>query len=323
MSKYKDPKYNILNDHEIYIHAKNGIEPMSEPYNRTSLDYNEYKINSYNFRSKELTKKSDLLVSGCSFTYGLGVPQEEIWSSQIARKLDIEHDNIAGFGKSVPWIVNNIFNYFKEFGHPKIVMCLFPDFLRMELLSDSTHMDSLLIKGFFQGDLKKYSLMQEATYKDMPIFSKKPHIAENIFPPETLMYLAFQYIKMLEMYCNSNDIKFIWSTWQKQQLAFLKNNIDQLSFTNFIPIDSDHWHCHQGDEQRERFHKDFIEYPSELCNCKWLDVCNTYTDCHSELRDKYGKNFDVASDMHEDHPSWHHIGIHQHIHIAESFLESL
>ena len=41
--------------------------------------------------------------------------------------------NLALPGKSVSSIINNLYSYFREYGHPKKVFCLFPNFNRFEL----------------------------------------------------------------------------------------------------------------------------------------------------------------------------------------------
>ena len=307
----------IFHDERIWKYAKPGITSMP-PYKYVvrDLDYNEYNLNSYGFRSRPLDKKNDLLVAGCSFTFGAGVSFDGIWSSQVARKLNLEHDNMGGIGKSVPWIINNIFNYFDTFGHPKILMCLFPDFLRMEILCNSDHIKSSVDFGVEDSGLTEYAILMQDYYKKAPLFSRKPHNAEYILPAETFMYIAIQYIKMLEMYCNTNNIKFLWGTWHGEQNKYLKKNIDNLYFNNFVATDCHQWHTNYVDN-KERFHK--IEN-----SCIALpDECVTYTDCHSELREIYGKNFDAASDISKNNLIHHHFGVHQHTHIAESFLNNL
>ena len=103
---------------------------------------NSYKVNKHQYRSKEFEKDADLLFAGCSITYGEGVVEPAIWGNIIASKLNMNAFNIGISGASVHLIVNNLFNYFKEFGNPKNLICMFPDFLRMQMYSNSAHMKS-------------------------------------------------------------------------------------------------------------------------------------------------------------------------------------
>jgi hypothetical protein len=316
---------DYLDDKSTYFNSVYDLN-KAEPIYDVKEDPNEYTLNSLGFRCDEINSKKDLLFSGCSFTFGVGVPENGTWVSNVAKDLNIEYHNLAGCGKSVSWIVNNLFNYFKSYGNPKTLLCLFPNFSRINMLSRKNHMQSKYEKVYNldQYDKSKdspygvdqYSIDLQNFYKNQIRISKQIHSAEEIIPPELAIYNSIEHIKMLEMYCNSNGISLLWSTWSWQEHRYLSDNIKDTGFENFIELDVNQWHSLIYDKFYDRYHdsaKTFYE-----CHNK----CSSYKDCHSHLRIKYGENFDLASDIGTKY-GYHHWGVHKHIHIAESFLKGI
>ena len=48
-----------------------------------------YKFNSHGFRCEEFTNKPTIMVLGCSFTCGIGLPIEFIWPELISKNLNL------------------------------------------------------------------------------------------------------------------------------------------------------------------------------------------------------------------------------------------
>ena len=76
---------------------------------------NTYSINSKGFRSKEFEPNTDIIFSGCSFTFGVGIPEDAIWGVQVANNLKMSYSNLSIPGDSVMGIINNIYQYFKTY----------------------------------------------------------------------------------------------------------------------------------------------------------------------------------------------------------------
>jgi hypothetical protein len=257
---------------------------------------NSYLINSLGFRGKEFNKNNELLFSGCSFTFGLGLPEKEIWGTRIADNLGMEYSNLGLPGDSVVGIITNIYKYFEEYGHPKILLCLFPDFYRFlipvnsdVLITKHTNTDRSMLSGL-------HILHQETEE-----YSKKPHYAENVFSTDLTFFYSYQYIRMLEKYCKQAGILFLWSTWSESlyDLIIQQNNISE----NFVYLKSNRW-IRNGS---------FDIY---------LDNCTS----HDHLKDVYPNNFDRSTDV-EDGDFYNkrsfHSGVHKHIHWAEGFMEAI
>jgi hypothetical protein len=92
-----------------------------------------YCINKYGFRSTMFNKSSDALFFGCSNSFGIGLPEDYIWTTMIKNEL-----NISGYNLSVPGgSMDSIFrlsNYWIEKLKPKFIFILEPDPSRKEYI---------------------------------------------------------------------------------------------------------------------------------------------------------------------------------------------
>jgi len=239
---------------------------------------------------------------------------------------------LSASGRGTPFLVDHLFSYFKIYGNPKILICLFPDAARMQIYSDPKQMISKLhldkgshlyrqnIKDStgitFNSNLSKFGHINAK-------YSQAPHYAENVMPVETASALAFQHIKFLEMYCKLAGIKLIWSTWDII-LEMGLENYDH-DYENFISTGNKYWHSREEDSYYDRLHLE-SDTPYNLNRHDLYHTdnkeCNKFLDCHSEFREKYGKNWDVATDLGFTFGQ-QHWGIHHHMHIAEKFIKKM
>lgn len=258
---------------------------------------NTYDINDLGFRSKDFKEGTDLVFSGCSFTFGIGLPEDVIWGVQIAKELGMEYSNLGLPGDSVAGIVTNIYQYFKKYGHPKILLCMFPDFYRTIIPENSDVLVSTINNTNSYHALTKLSIINQ----NWPKYSKKPHDVQNVISPDIPFYYSMQYIKMLEQYCKMAGIKFFWSTWSSMLYSLLnkQNNFSD----SFLYVESNQW---------------------EFRGAK--DVYLLECDKHDYLKEIYPDNFDMATDVEDayyyDKKSWHS-GVHRHTHWKEYFLEAI
>jgi hypothetical protein len=154
-------------------------------------------------------------------------------------------------------------------------------------------------------------------------YSKAPHHAEDVMPVETAAALSFQHIKFLEMYCKLAGIKLIWSTWDIHLEMGLEYHDHE--YENFISTGNKYWHSRKEDSYYDRIHLEsdprFNSNNNDLYHTD-NEECNRFVDCHSEFREKYGKNWDVASDLGFT-VGQQHWGIHHHMHVAEEFIKRI
>lgn len=263
----------------------------------------------------DIQKQSDIVFLGCSITYGQGVPEGLSWTSFIKEKTNMTCNNLSGPGRSVQWTINNFFSYVHKFGNPKIVLALFPEFSRITMSSTKNMKSKYIDLDNFPENLivYRYPLYEFFEDQDTSKYFKSPLIAEHVISGYLGFDLSMQYIKMLELYCNSNGIELLWGTWDDWQNNWLSNNIFKTEFKNFIDTKTSGWHNRQKD----------MNYDI-LCSLKHdkQDLCSTQLVCHKKEKEIYGVNFFKANDFVEGIKN-SHWGVHRHIHTAELFLNNI
>ena len=170
------------------------IQGFSEELDNPEIpveDGSKYKINSYGFRCDEfikIHKKTHLLFSGCSNTYGIGLKKEETWAHQVYSKINEEKEcsgyfNIAFSANNIINSILNIFKYCKKFGNPDIIFINFPSHSR-----------------FFNFNEKslQYHIID---YKN---FDQSYYINK---------LTVYNYYLILEQYCKTNNIKLFSFSW--------------------------------------------------------------------------------------------------------------
>jgi hypothetical protein len=113
-------------DEESYI-KNNKSKGRSWNYYNSSI---EYKFNSLGYRTKEISNlaKNFLLTFGCSYSEGVGLHQNEIWTNYLAKDLNLDLYNHAKqatgvdiqFYNAMLWKINN-------FPIPKLVVVQWPN----------------------------------------------------------------------------------------------------------------------------------------------------------------------------------------------------
>lgn len=195
-----------------------------KPYDYLYLTYGEsskgvqvdknfiYSFNNFGHRSEDFkTVKNNLniLFSGCSLTFGESLPYKQNWSGKLYKLIQDKYYvdnyyNLSFLGGSTELIIFNIFMYCKTFGNPDVIFLLLPDSSRKIILNN-----------------KRYD-----NYMN-------PNENED---DRTLMLLkSYFYIKMLEQYCFSNNIKLVWSCWFEKDI---KDFYSSCYFDNFVKIDN-------------------------------------------------------------------------------------
>lgn len=186
------------------------------------------KINSLRYRGLEFNN-NNILVLGCSQTWGYAMDYEHMWSTILGNKLNKEISNIAIPGDSLQSQVVKAFSYFKEIGNPKIIIGLLP-FARFEfpyiknktIFKTMQPQKPLMTKtnSYIGNAYVPYELDKDENYIT---YTKTPHNMDEIFNIEMAMFYNDIFISILEQYCKSHDIKLIWSFWEN-----LDDNINKI-----------------------------------------------------------------------------------------------
>ncbi len=209
-----------------------------------SVDHKEYKkltidyaYNNLGYRGKyDIDGSEDLLVLGCSQTYGTGLPLHLTWGHIFAQNINKKYALLAQEGDSLQAQVYKAFKYFEEFGNPKIIVGVFP-LIRLEF----PHIPKKSGSNFGQNkkETSNYpQIMQSFGHRGDPInISATPHDIDEILPREFYTFYNFIFIQMLEQYCRSNDILLIWNCYEdKSFIDFLKGQLPQI-LKNYLHID--------------------------------------------------------------------------------------
>ena len=331
-----------------------GQEPFV--YNGTSMN-----SNSYDFRGPELSKDNELLILGCSFTYGAGIDESSInltWPHVLSNKTNKTFSNISRSGDSAAGQVIKAFAYFKKFGHPKTIVALFPSFERFLHIGN----DKIIEESVTKEHKKQRKLLADKNLKNgivdtkdgysldhnlstdqtihnyeylknthasfsyfQPSLLKKPIRFEDCMPEDTIFLYNMQFILMLKQYCDSNGIKFIWSSWHQGTTDAIKSvknikdaYVDTTTHDNLIDVKMFNWEFVWDDSTG--FFKDIYHESSSWLNGDYLEYNNDVIDCHSEYKNI--KEFDLGLDRHYG-LNQAHWGIHRHIHVGEIFAEEL
>lgn len=296
------PRHNILNEEELKEYTDSlfnnkllgGSKPNLSAYGFYTGDRLDdpttlYRHNEFAYRSDSWDGSHEILALGCSQTYGRGIPEEGRWTNILQELTNKKVANLSAPGQSIHFLVSQAFEYFKTFGNPEYVICLFPDPFRISLPSNKDVIDSKynLIKKF----ITSVQVSANQAPVEKPMYIKKPYFYEDVIPIEVPIFFSMQSIHALEQYCNSNKIKLIWSSWDE----FFYHNIPMLdkgSFSNFF-----------RDED--------------------LLIKGAYfnRECHSEYKERFEYYFVHGRDTlisTNTHP-----GVHANIHFAEAFCREI
>jgi len=343
--KTKDSSAIVWQENDEFwkkIKQNNGFDKFGTPGKFGDLVINdmisdnmsEYKYNSYGYRSQEFIKNPDILISGCSFTFGMGCPEKLSWPVLLSKDLNLNMVNIGYPGASVQKIVLDIFRYCTEFGNPKKIVCLFPDFYRILFAKNKKTMidshDFKALKNKSEGSVEFardiQSNVKGLNYK-LDKYIKTPVIIEDLIPPELTYMLAIHNIIMLEQYCFANGIDLYYSSWSPESeiaMDSIKNNTNSLknyysyfkNSTNKIKKifnfdDEMSYTCIFGIQTNS---KDFFNNEENFKDFCHKDLLKQNEDIFYRGTDRYFLS--SATGEFESHP-----GTHYHAHVAEHFKE--
>jgi hypothetical protein len=252
----------------------------------------DYHYNSSGYRCSEFNDQK-IMILGCSETFGYGLPVEKTWPYILSEKMNMDYVNLAKPGDGLQAQVIKAFQFFKEYHNPKYIFGVFPmNRLEFPYVKDKFGISGGHSDSYIGKEDMKFIQQSFLSSDDSEKYSKSPYDANKIIPVEVATFYNFMFLQMLEQYCESNSIKFLWTPVDKN---YLQN------------------------EKIKNFKGVFTE-PSFL----WLNAGIKSADCHQEFKDY--KLFHHAAD-HEftmkNFKTHGHWGLHQHLHIAETIHNML
>lgn len=207
-----------------YLYTKfmnNKVEPMDGPHFM-------YRINKNGFRSDHFEKLSseniNVLVAGCSYTFGEGIPEEYTWGRLLQKSMASVHNkniklyNIGFMGNSVLNIASLIKSFINEYGKPDYLFMCIPDLTRAVI---------------YDGNEKRYKNVYAAKrYIENKNRYKYEYDYVKSFNYENNIYLSINTIQIIETLCDISGIKLLWTAWHKPDLRIYKD----LNFKYFFEI---------------------------------------------------------------------------------------
>lgn len=262
---------------------------------RQMEDAHRYEVNSYNCRSVDFFNTPELLVAGCSQTFGVGAPLEGTWASFLAKDLGVDYVNTALPGGSTQTIVTNIFAYIRKYGKPKNIALLLPEVFRITLVSAQG-----LIHGRYAGKprgirYEDFSFRDDISNAGRPKYSKLPHEWEDIIPSQAPVAQSLSALTTLIQYCRDTGINLVWSTW----------DIDSMALYSALA---------ESEYNEAGFYGGYTRMLFD-------EVSDDKVECHKDLYEKHGELFHYAWDKAKNYGG--HLSVHRHRHVADSFLARL
>jgi hypothetical protein len=297
MSMEKFLFYRSLEDskkHSLFHRGPTGETTTDDP--EDIIEKIAYTFNTHGYRSAEFDKNNEILVLGCSQTYGKGLHNEFSWPEIFSNRINKKYSRVAFPGDSIGGQVYKAFKYFEEIGNPKVVLALFPLF-RLEYVEVPDKFRARLRSRFtpdpVTGINNEFTTPGVAYFESDSFlkFSKAPHDPEHVIPKEFVIFYNFMFIKMLEQYCESNNITFIWSIYHDFEI-------------------------HQMITQEPKISKNYLE-TLQIMN---FDKCflNKEKECAREHQNNILYAWAADYNKKKDLGHW---GIHLHSHMAETFIK--
>lgn len=229
-------------------------------YNKTEKELYDpdltYKLNNYTYRSEDFNfenSNKNMLYSGCSFTFGIGVPYKSIWANMLNDSIGYEKFlNLGIAGGSFESIIFDIYTYIKKFGPPKGLVILFPSIARAMAMSDEQRISMIPFKVIH---------MKSKEEKNFYIKNK------TLLDYDLWIIKFYHMITALELFLESVGVNFMWGCWDMYVNKIFKN-VNTLK--NYINIyDSTYDEIVLGIEDR------MIDY-SDYVNKYWQNARDTH-----------------------------------------------
>lgn len=254
-----------------------------------------YEVNSYNCRSVEFFDNPELLIAGCSQTFGIGVPVEGSWPYFVSEALGVKYANTALPGGSTQTIVTNIFAYIRKFGKPKTIVMLLPEFARMTVVDVNG-----LVHRKYAGEppvirYEDLSFRDEPNNSGRQLYSRRPHKWEDVLPIQAPVAQSMSALTTLLQYCKDTGINLVWSSWDKESMDLCLE-------------------LAKSEHGKDGLYNGCIDLSYD-------GLATDKVECHSELYEKHGELFHFAWDKTRNYNG--HMSVHQHRHIADLFLKRL
>jgi hypothetical protein len=251
----------------------NGLIAERHKYTKNDITY---KFNSLGFRlsSCNYPLKFDdaygyptIMVSGCSVTEGVGLPEDHIWHSHLIEKFIKNNDtsrpiaklNLAKGGSGTDGIVRRIYISIEKYGaRPDLIYLLLPVITRQEIIvdDDMAYVTPILFKLLINSPRPAQSEFGSKTIfseNQKEFIEMKYKILIN--NARELYHNTFKSLLFLKYYLESKNIPWFFSSWS--------NDFTESGIKSYLPnIDSNDIKIPEAIQQHH-FDIDFSTYNNE------------------------------------------------------------
>jgi hypothetical protein len=213
-------RVNVMtqNFQDDYFYSKNIF-----PGEDSNSEGCTYILNKHFYRTKNFkqfdSETYNIISSGCSFTFGNGIPEEYTWPKLLENKIQekftdkkIVGYNLGAPGGSVTSIIKELMAFIRVYGKPDSIFLLFPEISR-----------GLVYREFKDKD-KKNAFENISLVKNY-LSEKEPNAIkyiESYVPENHLMQLSIL-LGLFEEFCKSSKINLLWSCWFEKDYYLLKS----------------------------------------------------------------------------------------------------
>jgi hypothetical protein len=177
-------------------------------YKRESSIYGHrdilYQFNSRGYRSIEYDALSDsnkVLFLGDSVTMGVGLPYQDVWTSQLAHRIGLEQHNY-GVGGCSNELIAQIACQTIPLLKPKLVVVMFT---------------SLSRRSYYTSDGLRHDIRLGSNWPGQPIEEKQAIAHYQALQNDNNDFFEFlSHYRLIEAYCGLTNTPWVWSNWSKE-----------------------------------------------------------------------------------------------------------
>jgi len=121
-----------------------------------------YRFNKFGFRCDEFDQTPCVVALGCSFTSGVGLREEDIWCTQLARRLNLSLVNLGVAGGSMDTCARLLYHWLPQLD-ARLVCMLEPPSDRFEVKVPSDYSPRVFAPNFVNSP---YEVLPKIWYSD-------------------------------------------------------------------------------------------------------------------------------------------------------------
>jgi hypothetical protein len=257
----KGIRKNFINKTK-YFYGSDSKEKWEKNKNKKDKSYYidnpiEYKFNNSGYRTYDEfdQKNKGVITLGCSFTEGIGLHLEDVWSYKIAKHLDKPLYNLAVGGKGIRDSFERLVSFGDYLDYNYVFLFVPPKGRVSMYFGDNDIISPIDYPNIFQG--YKYLDFLPSVFEEVD-FVKWKTILFNGSKFEQDFY-QFTYLSLIKSYLQSRGKVLIYETWDNLNQLYSMKNKDEIICKDIEARDG-HW----GTKKQHFIYELFIKKYEEL-----------------------------------------------------------